>query len=138
MVGFLGATSWDLGVVIAVDAAGDIYGTGQFRGQAPVGSITLKSQYSSKAFVGKLSSLGVFQWVARGGGHSAQGFACQTGIRAENVGEIDGLLVDEQLLELKGHLAAPRKVSRAVESRPTREEKVDCQERPHPWRISRF
>lgn len=84
----MGAAGWDLGVAIAVDAAGDIYGTGQFRGQVPVGSITVTSQYSSKAFVGKLSLLGVFLWVARGGGHSAQGFAHQTGtelISLENV-----------------------------------------------------
>jgi hypothetical protein len=35
-------------------------------------------------------------------------------------------LVDQEFLELESHSAAPEEVSRAVESRPSREEKVDC------------
>ena len=57
------------------------------------------------------------------------------GGRTNFVGEVDGLLVDEELFELESHSAAPGEESRAVESRavesravesrPSREEKVE-------------
>ncbi len=46
------------------------------------------------------------------------------GCRANLIGEIQGLLVDEQFLKLESHSAAPGQESRAVESRPSKEEKV--------------
>lgn len=46
------------------------------------------------------------------------------GETADLIGEVDGLLVDEEFLELERHSAALGEDSRAVESRPSREEKV--------------
>jgi hypothetical protein len=74
----MGAASYDSGNAIAVDVSGDVYVTGQFYGQVAFGSITVNSQAPREAFVAKISPNGQFQWVARGGGSTALGFAIDT------------------------------------------------------------
>ncbi len=50
------------------DADGNVYVAGRFRGITAFGAITLSSEGDYDAFVAKISSQGVYQWVVRAGG----------------------------------------------------------------------
>ncbi len=58
-----------VGSCTAVDAAGNVYVAGSFRGTATFGATTLLSvSGSNDVFVAKLSGNGVYQWAVRAGG----------------------------------------------------------------------
>ena len=68
----LGGTQTDAGLGVASDAAGNVYVTGSFQGQATFGtgaSATLTALGQTDAFALKLDSSGAFQWVHDFGGH---------------------------------------------------------------------
>ncbi len=67
----LGGTQTDAGLGVASDAAGNVYVTGSFQGQATFGtgaSATLTALGQTDAFALKLDSSGAFQWVHDFGG----------------------------------------------------------------------
>lgn len=70
---------------IAVDNAGNIYITGQFRSTSQFGAFSINSAGSTDVFIAKLNSSGVFQWVKKGGG---SGFDAAYGITLDAGGNI--------------------------------------------------
>ncbi len=65
-----GGTSSDYGSGIAVDASGNSYITGDFRGSATFGATTLTSNGNWDIFVAKLDSRGNWLWAQNAGGTS--------------------------------------------------------------------
>ena len=63
-----GSTDDDSAEAIVLDAEGNIYVTGSFRGSVAFGSTTLTSAGYSDVFVAKLSGAGTWLWVAQAGG----------------------------------------------------------------------
>ena len=68
----MGGTTWDAGRGIAVDAAGNVYTTGDFWGTADFdpgpGTFNLTSAGNRDIFVSKLDSAGNFVWAKQMGG----------------------------------------------------------------------
>ena len=60
----------DGGTGIAVDATGNVYVTGYYRGTASFGGINITSAGSSDVFVAKYNNSGTIQWVRSAGGTS--------------------------------------------------------------------
>lgn len=58
----------DAGGGIGVDAAGNVYVTGEFSGSAQFGSTTLSSQGGIDIFVARLTPGGKYLWIKRAGG----------------------------------------------------------------------
>lgn len=56
-----------------IDAAGNAYVTGRFRGSATFGATTLTSVDTSDIYIAKISSTGAYQWAVRAGGVGADG-----------------------------------------------------------------
>jgi hypothetical protein len=67
-----GGTGYDISNGVCADAAGNAYLTGYFQGTATFGSntVTNASTLFTDAFVAKVNSSGVFQWVKSGGNPS--------------------------------------------------------------------
>ena len=63
-----GGASGDRGVATAVDAAGNSYVTGFYKGTATFGSFTLTSAGSFDVFVAKYDAGGNVLWAQSGGG----------------------------------------------------------------------
>jgi len=63
-----GGTDYDVGFGIAVDANGNSYVTGNFRGSATFGTTTLTSSGYADIFVAKLDSSGNWLWAKQAGG----------------------------------------------------------------------
>lgn len=65
-----GFTFWRFNA-IDIDACGDIYVTGEYRGTASFGTTSFTSAGGADAYVAKVSSAGVWQWAFSGGGATA-------------------------------------------------------------------
>jgi hypothetical protein len=63
-----GGASTDIGTAIAVDAAGNVYVTGNYAGTANFGGISRTSAGNNDVFVAKYNSSGTPQWVRSAGG----------------------------------------------------------------------
>ena len=69
----------------AVDALGQVYVTGSFRGTVTFGTTTLVSAGDEDIFVAKLSSAGTCEWAVRAGGQRA---AMATSIAVDGLGNV--------------------------------------------------
>ena len=90
----LGGTDWDEAEAVAVDAAGNVYVSGQFRGSATFGkTVSASASGSADAFVMKLDSAGKVLWLRTGGSTSFDDAEAVGVDSAGNVyvsGEIEG------------------------------------------------
>ncbi len=67
----IGTTSWNEAYDIATDASGNVYVTGYFSGTVNFGNGNITSAGGTDAFVAKYNSMGVIQWVQKGGSNDS-------------------------------------------------------------------
>ena len=63
-----GGSSVDIGSGVSVDANGNSYSTGRFKGTAPFGADTLISSGNYDAYIAKIDADGNWQWAIQAGG----------------------------------------------------------------------
>ena len=68
-----GASEWDFGCEITVDATGNSYVTGNFQGTATFGSYSITSAGDDDIFVAKMGNSGNWLWVTQAGGTDGDG-----------------------------------------------------------------
>jgi uncharacterized repeat protein (TIGR01451 family) len=85
----IGGTNGDIGYSIAVDAAGNVYTTGEFRNTADfdpgIGVANLTSAGISDAFISKLDASGAFLWVKQ---MSGTNYGSAYSIAVDDIGNI--------------------------------------------------
>lgn len=80
-----GGTSYATGEGLVLDNAGNIYLTGQFRGTASFGALTISSAGNDDVFIAKYDTNGNEQWVKSAGGN---GYDSGQGITLDNTGNV--------------------------------------------------
>lgn len=84
---------WNMGRGIGVDANGNVYVTGGFRGDADFGTNIISAPDSTEFFLTKYNSNGVVQWVRQStGGNPLESGVYGTGLAVDNAGNSYALL----------------------------------------------